>query len=177
MEIRLKDVKVGEQFTLGYNKYTKLDENGYCLLDEYDEDVPNWAKFQSFDGKNDCSNDFERSTIKEFINSDYFWNDVLQIVPKKVTLLSIEEFEEYKDIIKPYNTAYWLRTSHPEFIGYAMLVKSSGYADYCDVNDSFGVRPAVYLTQDYYVRVDNADEIRELQKQIDVLQKRIEELK
>ena len=65
MEIRLKDVKVGEQFTIVNNKYTKLNEDGYCLLDEYGKDVPNWSKFQPFDSKDDYSNNFEESTIKE----------------------------------------------------------------------------------------------------------------
>lgn len=177
MEIRLKDVKVGEQFTLVNNKYTKLNEDGYCLLDEYGKDVPNWSKFQPFDGKGNFSNDFDKSTIKEFINSDYFWNEVLQIVPKKVTLLSIEEYKEYKDIIKPYNTAYWLRTSHSYYNGLALLVNSSGSAGDNDVSISYGVRPAVYFTQDYYVKVGDDEEIAELRKQIEELQKQIEALK
>lgn len=177
MEIRLKDVKVGEQFTLVNNKYTKLNEHGYCLLDEYGKDVPNWSKFQPFDGKDDCSNDFDKSTIKEFINSDYFWNDVLEIIPQKVTLLSIEEFEEYKDIIKTYSIPYWLRSNDDNNNYYSMLVHPSGSTCYGDVNSSIGVRPAVYFTQDYYVKVGDDDKIAELRKQIEELQKQIEALK
>lgn len=168
MEIKLENLKVGEQFILNGNTYTKLNEQGYCLLDEYNASIPDWVKFMAFDSKDDYSNDFEKSTLKEYINSNFFKNEILGVADylqpnTEITLLSVEELDEYKEQIKKFFACSWSRSSHYSNSNYAYYVNSSGSSyDYTRVKYSYAVRPALYLNPESAVLSATADVIAEL---------------
>lgn len=186
METKLENLKVGEQFILNGNTYTKLNEQGYCLLDEYNNSVPTWAKFMAFDAK-DYSNDFEISTIKEYINSKFFKNEILEIADylksnTEITLLSVEELEEYKEQIKEFFAYSWSRSSRSNYSYRAYSVDPSGSSyDFYYVGYSHAVRPAFHLNPESIVLSATAhikdSVIVELQAQLNEIQEKIDELK
>lgn len=174
METKLKNLKVGEQFILNGNTYTKLNEQGYCLLDEYNALIPDLVKFMAFDSKDDCSNDFDKSTIKEYINSDFFKNKILRfddyLQPNtEITLLSVEELEEYKEHIKEFFAYSWSRSSYYNYSRSAYCVDPSGSSSYDNnVSNSYAVRPALYLNLQSAVShatVDIKDSVKEILKE------------
>ena len=140
--MKLSEIKVGEQFVYYGNTYTKLNDEGYCLLDKYGKHVPRWSKYSVFDcGKKMC-NDFDKSLIKQYINSDYFKS--LLGVDYDVTLLSLDEFFLFKEIIKPFFDCSWLRSGSNTYAHYAYnLYASSSSSNNYIVNYSNAVRPAL----------------------------------
>lgn len=187
METKLEDLKIGEQFVINGNTYTKLNEQGYCVLDKYNASVANWAKFMAFDSKENLSNNFDKSTIKEYINSKFFKNEILGIADylkpnTEITLLSVEELEEYKEQIKKFFAYSWSRSPRNSYPYLTYRVDPSGSSFYGNpVYRSCAVRPALYLNPESIVLSTTAhikdSAIAELQAQLNEIQEKIDELK
>lgn len=143
--MEIKDIKVGESFTYNGHNYTKLKEDNLCLIDDYDEGFMRCI-FDPMD------NNFNESLIKFYINSDRFINrlnidtsDVLSIDGDFLTLLSKEEYEECQEIIKGYETIWWLRSGNHNYSYNAYGVTCNGNLSDNRVTYSGGVRPALIL--------------------------------
>lgn len=119
-QLTIDDIEVGEQFIYCGHKYTKLNENNYCIIDDFNSSF----MYCIFDP---ISNNYSESIIRQYINSDRFINklgvnveDLEEYMEEdvdlynyvKITLLSIKEYKRYKHLIKNYNTWFWLRSAH-----------------------------------------------------------------
>lgn len=105
----ISEIKVGEKFVYcGYN-YTKLNKENFCIVDDFDDDFMRCI----FDP---TTNNYNESLIRQYINSDRFIErlgvkpeDIIEHYKNdKITLLSVEEYEEYRDLISDYD--YWWAT-------------------------------------------------------------------
>lgn len=134
-QLTIDDIEVGQQFKYCGHTYTKLNEENFCIIDDYDE---MFMRCQ-FDP---ITNNYDESIIRKYLNSDRFIERLgvnrEDIKPHYkedlLTLLSKEEYEEYRDLIKDYD-CWWATRSAP----------SSGGNTFCDiasggsiVNTSFG---------------------------------------
>ena len=102
------DVKAGETFIYKGHEYTKL-RNSKAIINDYDSVFMDCL----FDNVN---NDYDESLIRHYINSEKFLNFLelyrfdFSATGDYCELLSKEEYEKNKDIIKNYNFAWWLRS-------------------------------------------------------------------
>lgn len=148
------DVKAGETFIYKKHEYTKL-KNGRAIIDDYDSDFMDCL----FDNVN---NDYDESIIRHYINTNKFLqflglcycdfanNDAVDCCK----LLSKEEYEKNKDIIKKFDNWWWLRSGHYYNSNYAYYVNSYGDVNNCSVDYSgSNVRPSFNFHDDIEVEV------------------------
>lgn len=108
-QLTIDDIEVGQQFKYCGHTYTKLNEENFCIIDDYEE---MFMRCQ-FDP---ITNNYDESIIRKYLNSDRFIERLgvnrEDIKPHYkedlLTLLSKEEYEEYRDLIKNYD--YWWAT-------------------------------------------------------------------
>ena len=110
-QLTIADIKVGEQFEYRGRTYTKLNEENFCIIDDYDDNFMRCI----FDP---ITNNYDESLMRNYINSDRFISrlgvnkDDIEPHYKDdlITLLSKEEYEEYKDLIQDYD-GWWATRS------------------------------------------------------------------
>lgn len=154
-------LKVGDTFELLGLTWTILDitEDGYKCIAEQLEDN------KAFD--ND-SNDWKSSSLREYLNEDFFNSLVSEIGEKnivpfkrdllsldgqteyescedKVSLLTVDEYRKYRKLLPNTDKWWWLITawSTPcnDYKTSATVVSPSGYIDYYYCYINCGVRP------------------------------------
>ena len=139
--VKIEDIAVGEQFVYCGHTYTKLNKENFCIIDDYDS---NFMRCQ-FDP---MSNNYDESLIRNYINSDRFIEKLgVNKVDIKahykddlITLLSREEYKEYRDLIKEYD-AWWTTRSAHYYVTYGVCsISSPGYINSNNVNTTYGVR-------------------------------------
>ena len=147
-----EDVKAGETFIYKGHEYTKL-RNGRAIINDYDDEFMDCP----FDNVN---NDYDESLIRRYINSGKFLSflglrnlDFGYSGDDMVILLSKEEYEENKDIIKKFDNWWWLRSGSYTYS--ACGVFSSGCVDIDPVYYDNGVRPSFDFQDGIEVEVVN----------------------
>ena len=140
-QLTISDIKVGEQFVYGGRNYTKLNEECFVIIDDFD------SKFMYciFDS---ITNNYDESLVRYYINSDRFVdmlgvnkNDITDYYRDDLmTLLSKKEFEDYKDLIKDYDGWYWTRSTYSNSTNYACTIGNYGYISASNVNGASRVR-------------------------------------
>lgn len=108
----IDDIKIGEQFKYKGHNYTKLNNNNYCIIDDYDNRFMRCV----FDP---ISNNYEESVVRQYINSDKFTERLgIDVCDLKtcyngedcITLLSKTEYECYGNNIRDY-VCWWMTRS------------------------------------------------------------------
>lgn len=113
--VKIDNIAVGEQFVYCGHTYTKLNKDNFCIIDDYDSDFMR-CQFDPI------SNNYDESLIRYYINSDRFIEKLgvnkadikAHYKDDLITLLSREECEEYRDLIKEYD-AWWATRSAPSY--------------------------------------------------------------
>ena len=147
------DLVAGDTFEFKGHEFTKL-RDGRAIINDYDEyfmDCP----FDNVD------NDYDTSLIRFYINDKFL--DLLGLVTEdfgacgiSCNLLSKEEYEENRDLIKNFEySCWWLRSNYSSIYGSAYLVNTSGYVSDESITYSYGVRPAFNFADDIKVQVVN----------------------
>lgn len=111
--IKIDDIAVGEQFVYCGHTYTKLNKENFCIIDDYDSDFMR-CQFDPM------SNNYDESLIRYYINSERFIEKLgvnkadikAHYKDDLITLLSREEYEEYRDLIKEYDTWWATRSAY-----------------------------------------------------------------
>ena len=109
--LTIDDIEVGQQFKYCGHTYTKLNEENFCIIDDFDSDF----MYCVFDP---ITTNYDESIIRQYINSDRFIERLGvnkdDIKPRYkedlITLLSKEEYEEYRDLIQDYD-GWWATRS------------------------------------------------------------------
>lgn len=151
-------VKVGESFVYNDLEFTKLNEQGLSIINTYN-DID--CCFDNYD------NNYEKSLIRYFINNRYCelmkinkedlepvnsWGD-------KLTLLSKEEYEQYRSVIKNYDSWWWLRSPHSAYSYGAFNVNYSGDWNNLGVGyNSIAPRAVLILKSDTQVSLIQKEE-------------------
>ena len=139
--VKIDDIAVGEQFVYCGHTYTKLNKENFCIIDDYDSDFMR-CQFDPM------SNNYDESLIRYYINSDRFINKLgvnkadikSHYKDDLITLLSVEEYEEYRDLIKEYDTWWAIRSAGSDDTHYFRYISSNGYIGTTDVYSTSGVR-------------------------------------
>ena len=139
--VKIDDIAVGEQFVYCGHTYTKLNKENFCIIDDYDSDFMR-CQFDPM------SNNYDESLIRYYINSDRFINKLgvnkadikSHYKDDLITLLSVEEYEEYRDLIKEYDTWWAIRSAGSDDTHYFRQISSNGYIGTTDVYITSGVR-------------------------------------
>lgn len=143
----ISNIKVGEKFVYCGHNYTKLNEENFCIIDDYDEDFMRCI----FDP---MTNNYDESLIRQYINSDRFVKrlgvnpeDIVEHYKNdKITLLSVEEYNEYGDLISDYD-CWWATRSANSYYTYTFcIIYSSGGIYDAGVSYTYGVRLGFRLT-------------------------------
>ena len=145
-QLTIKDIEVGGKFTYKGHNYTKLNEDNFCIIDDYDEDFMRCI----FDP---ITNNYDESIIRSYLNSERFINrlgvdleDFDNVYTDangkedKLTLLSREEYEEYRDFIEDYDIWWATRSTHSSNANYFCNITSNGNINNSGVSNSSGVR-------------------------------------
>lgn len=148
----IKDIEVGGKFVYKGHNYTKLNEDNFCIIDDYDEDFMRCI----FDP---ITNNYDESIIRSYLNSERFINrlgvdleDLDNVYTDangkedKLTLLSREEYEEYRDFIDDYDIWWATRSTYSNYAFSFCFIVSTGYIRYNYVSYSSGVRLGFKLT-------------------------------
>lgn len=64
-QLTIDDIEVGQQFKYCGHTYTKLNEENFCIIDDFDNDF----MYCIFDP---ITNNYDESIIRQYINSDRF---------------------------------------------------------------------------------------------------------
>lgn len=139
--IKIDDIAVGEQFVYCGHTYTKLNKENFCIIDDYDSDFMR-CQFDPM------SNNYDESLIRYYINSERFIEKLgankadikAHYKDDLITLLSREEYEEYRDLIKEYDTWWATRSPNSNNTYTFCFIYDYGYITYNDVNNTDGVR-------------------------------------
>ena len=139
--IKIDDIAVGEQFIYCGHTYTKLNKENFCIIDDYDSDFMR-CQFDPM------SNNYDESLIRYYINSDRFIEKLgvnkadikAHYKDDLITLLSREEYEEYRDLIKDYDAWWATRSANSNYTDYFCGIYNSGYIYYNYVDLTAGVR-------------------------------------
>lgn len=149
-----EDVKAGETFLYKDHEYTKL-RNGRAIINDYDSNFMDCL----FDNVN---NDYNKSLVRYYINSERFLQflglchlDFSFSGGDIVMLLSEEEYEKNKDIIKRFNNWWWLRSGRYYSNDSAYYACSNGCVDSSLVYSGLGVRPSFDFQDGIEVEVIN----------------------
>ena len=140
-QLTIDDIEVGQQFKYCGHTYTKLNEENFCIIDDYDE---MFMRCQ-FDP---ITNNYDESIIRKYLNSDRFIERLgvnrEDIKPHYkedlLTLLSKEEYEEYRDLIKNYDCWWATRSATSGNISYFCGINFYGYIYNNIVYNTYGVR-------------------------------------
>lgn len=140
-QLTIDDIEVGQQFKYCGHTYTKLNEENFCIIDDYDE---MFMRCQ-FDP---ITNNYDESIIRKYLNSDRFIERLgvnrEDIKPHYkedlLTLLSKEEYEEYRDLIKDYDCWWATRSAASNGTDYFCYIYYYGYISYSYVYTTNGVR-------------------------------------
>lgn len=132
-QLTIDDIEVGQQFKYCGHTYTKLNEENFCIIDDYDE---MFMRCQ-FDP---ITNNYDESIIRKYLNSDRFIERLgvnrEDIKPHYkedlLTLLSREEYEEYRDLIKNYDCWWATRSAYSNGI-YTFCTITIGGAIYINI--------------------------------------------
>ena len=148
----IKDIEVGGKFTYKGHNYTKLNEDNFCIIDDYDEDFMRCI----FDP---ITNNYDESIIRSYLNSNRFierlgvdLNDLDYVYTDangekdKLTLLSREEYEEYRDFIDDYDIWWATRSTSSTGAPTFCYINGTGNITNSYVNYSYGVRLGFKLT-------------------------------
>lgn len=137
----ISNIKVGEKFVYCGHNYTKLNEENFCIIDDYDEGFMRCI----FDP---ITNNYDESLIRQYINSDRFI-ERLGVKPKdivehfkndKIALLSVEEYKEYRGLISDYDCWWATRSATSRSTGAFCSIDSIGGIDPNSVAATYGVR-------------------------------------
>lgn len=150
------DLVVGDTFEFKGHEFTKL-RDGRAIINDYDEKFIRCI-FDNVD------NNYKDSLIRHYIHSDKYLC-TLDLVDSDFDcdgdtacceLLSKEEYEENRDLMKDFECAWWLRSgnSFHSKSAYYVLV-TSGYVASYDVTNLGGVRPAFNFADGIKVQVVN----------------------
>lgn len=139
--IKIDDIAVGEQFIYCGHTYTKLNKENFCIIDDYDSDFMR-CQFDPM------SNNYDESLIRYYINSERFIEKLgvnkadikAHYKDDLITLLSREEYEEYRDLIKEYDTWWAARSAYSNTTYYFCAISFSGYINNIVVSATYGVR-------------------------------------
>lgn len=139
--VKIDDIAVGEQFVYCGHTYTKLNKENFCIIDDYDSDFMR-CQFDPM------SNNYDESLIRYYINSDRFIDKLgvnkadikSHYKDDLITLLSREEYEEYRDLIKEYDTWWATRSASSNYTSTFCYITNYGYIDYNYVSYTYGVR-------------------------------------
>ena len=140
-QLTIDDIEVGQQFKYCGHTYTKLNEENFCIIDDYDE---MFMRCQ-FDP---ITNNYDESIIRKYLNSDRFIERLgvnrEDIKPHYkedlLTLLSKEEYEEYRDLIKDYDCWWATRSASSYYTNAFCYISSNGSINYASVGYTNGVR-------------------------------------
>lgn len=140
-QLTIDDIEVGQQFKYCGHTYTKLNEENFCIIDDYDE---MFMRCQ-FDP---ITNNYDESIIRKYLNSDRFIERLgvnrEDIKPHYkedlLTLLSKEEYEEYRDLIKDYDCWWATRSAYSYNNNCFCNITSSGDISIGSVYGTNGVR-------------------------------------
>lgn len=139
--VKIDDIAVGEQFVYCGHTYTKLNKENFCIIDDYDSDFMR-CQFDPM------SNNYDESLIRYYINSERFIEKLgvnkadikAHYKDDLITLLSREEYEEYRDLIKEYDT-WWATRSAYSYNTYAFCsIGNYGAISNSSVLNTNGVR-------------------------------------
>ena len=175
MQKRLKEIKPGEVFKFGGYEWIKLGQEGLALTKEV---VVN----KIFDDK---SNNFNLSSIKEYINITFRQglitkgvkgNDIRPInldltaddgtkygtssTTMLIGLLTADLYRKNRHLLEPINSDWWLATPkscYSDYTDSALFVDSDGIIWDEYTNDLRGVRPLCKLSLDTLVEVSEED--------------------
>ncbi len=147
--LKISDIKVGGQFVYAGRNYTKLNEECFVIIDDFDSDF----MYCIFDP---ITNNYDESLIRYYINSDRFIEKlgvdkkdiIAHYLDDYITLLSKEEFENYEEFIREYFGLYWTRSSFSNATLFACTINYFGKIDTISVNGAFGVRVGFTLNPD-----------------------------
>ena len=168
----LKDLETGEKFSLAGHEWIVLEHDGEGTLVVTAECVENRA----FDDREDCHNSFRSSTIREYLNVEFFnslinsgevkpeeilltpWDltssdgvDRYGICEDNIGLLSEKQYKEHKEHLV-INEWWWLRTPIASNALNARRVRSDGSLSYSSAYYGYvGVRPALRLVSEILV--------------------------
>lgn len=139
--VKIDDIAVGEQFVYCGHTYTKLNKENFCIIDDYDSDFMR-CQFDPI------SNNYDESLIRYYINSERFIEKLgvnkadikAHYKDDLITLLSREEYEEYRDLIKEYYTWWATRSAYSYHTHAFCSINSNGYINNNYVNSTAGVR-------------------------------------
>ena len=140
-QLTIDDIEVGQQFKYCGHTYTKLNEENFCIIDDYDE---MFMRCQ-FDP---ITNNYDESIIRKYLNSDRFIERLgvnrEDIKPHYkedlLTLLSKEEYEEYRDLIKDYDCWWATRSASSNYNSGFCTIYNSGAIYNTSVYSTYGVR-------------------------------------
>lgn len=139
--VKIDDIAVGEQFVYCGHTYTKLNKENFCINDDYD----NGFMRCQFDP---ISNNYDESLIRYYINSDRFIeklgvnkaNIKSHYKDDLITLLTREEYKEYRDLIKDYD-AWWLtRSADSNYIDNVYSISNTNNIYNYSIYNTYGVR-------------------------------------
>ena len=139
--VKIDDIAVGEQFVYCGHTYTKLNKENFCIIDDYDSDFMR-CQFDPI------SNNYDESLIRYYINSDRFIDKLgvnkadikSHYKDDLITLLSREEYEEYRDLIKEYDIWWATRSASSNSTNYFCNIDNYGNINYYNVYITYGVR-------------------------------------
>ena len=160
--LTVSDIKVGERFIYSGHKYTKLNEDNYCIIDDYDESFMRCI----FDS---ISNDYRESIIRSYINSARFIERLgvnrehlrPHFDEDLITLLSREEYEKYRDLIKNYTIWWATRSAYSNYTNFFCYVNGYGSVYNYYVDNTYGARVGFELAPDAPVDRKGNDEEEE----------------
>ena len=140
-QLTIDDIEVGQQFKYCGHTYTKLNEENFCIIDDFDSDFMRCI----FDS---ITNNYDESIIRQYINSDRFIErlgvnkDDIKPHYKEdlITLLSKEEYQEYEDLIQDYDGWWATRSAHSNYNSYFCYISNIGHINYFSVNSCFRAR-------------------------------------
>jgi hypothetical protein len=162
-QLTIADIKVGEQFEYCGRTYTKLNEDGFCIIDDYDEDFMRCI----FDP---ITNNYDESIIRNYINSDRFIErlgvnkDDIKPHYKDdlITLLSKEEYKEYEDLIQDYDGWWTTRSAYSGNNSYFCSISSYCHIYNGNVTSSYVAR--IGFTLNLETPVDRKDNNNDTKK-------------
>lgn len=147
--LTISDIKVGEQFVYGGRNYTKLNESGFVIIDDFDSDF----MYCIFDP---ITNNYDESLVRYYINSDRFIEKlgvdkediITHYLDDYITLLSKEEFENYEEFIRDDIGWYWTRSTDSNSTLNACSIYTDGVINSISVNSALRVRVGFTLNPD-----------------------------